>query len=112
MQLWTAAKNASTNKETGSVTRLHSALIAVLTHLISRLGHLAISHAAVESVLFPLLSHSLDINESHGDILVDEALPLVQATLTSSPSVTPNLQVNTAHLSRDRSECFLSETFL
>ncbi|KAK9788462.1 hypothetical protein WJX73_006537 [Symbiochloris irregularis] len=99
-QLWTAAKNASNNKETGSVTRLHSALIAVLTHLISRLGHLAISHAAVESVLFPLLSHSLDVSESHGDILVDEALPLVQATLTSSPSVTPNLQMLLPYLVR------------
>ena len=89
-----AAQNASTGKETGAIGRLHSALIAVLTHLVNRLGHLATSHAAVEAVLFPLLAHALDASQAHGDLLVDEALPLVQATLTSSPTISqPHLQV-------------------
>lgn len=86
---------ASGNKETGAIGRLHSALMAVLTHLVSRLGFLAISHPAVEAVLFPLLAHALDTRQPHQDLLIDEALPLVQATLTSTPSIAqPHMQVN------------------
>lgn len=47
-QVWSTATSAArSGREGGAAARLHSALIAVLTHLISRVGIAAVSDAQV-----------------------------------------------------------------
>jgi hypothetical protein len=64
LQVWEAASQRSSkagrDAEGGgsnnpSLARLHSALIAVLTHLVNKLRGHAMNHAAVQAVVVPLL---------------------------------------------------------
>ncbi|KAK9829330.1 hypothetical protein WJX72_005222 [[Myrmecia] bisecta] len=87
-QAWsTASEHSSMGGETGATARLHSALIAVLTHLVSRLCGLATSNAQVQSVLYPLLQHATDSASPDSDCLVEEALRLWQAVLAGCTAV-------------------------
>ena len=57
LQVWSAAapETLPEDKDTGAVSRLHSALIAVMTHIISRLGADALNNAEVQlSALCPM----------------------------------------------------------
>ena len=53
----------STSSDTGAVVRLHSALIAVLTHLVGKLRAVAVRDPQVAGVIFPLLSFSTSLGE-------------------------------------------------
>ena len=45
--MWGGAAEAAEGAETGAVARMHSALIAVVAHLLSRLGAQALNQAEV-----------------------------------------------------------------
>ena len=47
LQVWGGATDAAEGAETGAVARMHSALIAVVAHLLTRLGAQALSEAQV-----------------------------------------------------------------
>lgn len=49
-QVWSKTHSNEGSGESGAVARLHSALIAVLTHLVSRMGAQAASHSEVPEV--------------------------------------------------------------
>ena len=46
-QVWGGAADAAAGAETGAVARMHSALIAVVAHLLARLGGQALDEAQV-----------------------------------------------------------------
>ncbi|KAK9865409.1 hypothetical protein WJX84_004910 [Apatococcus fuscideae] len=73
--------------ESGAVARLHSALIAVLTHLVSRMGSQAASHSEVQGVLFPLLAHATDPSLPESEVLIEEALRLWRAVLGATDQI-------------------------
>ena len=47
LQVWGVATDAAAGAETGAVARMHSALIAVVAHLLTRLGAQALGEAQV-----------------------------------------------------------------
>jgi len=77
--------------DTGAVVRLHSALIAVLTHLVGKLRSVAVSNAQITSVIFPLLQYSTNLGGPESECLVEEAFRLWNTTISSMPEVTPQL---------------------
>lgn len=94
VQVWASAREASSSgKETGAVARLHSALMAAITHLVDRLGRLATEHPHVASVLPPLLAHALDLRSPESETLSEDALKLLRVTLSGSTQMAPQLQV-------------------
>ena len=58
--------SSSSSSDTGAVVRLHSALIAVLTHLVGKLRAVALRDAQVAGVIFPMLNFSTSLGESRG----------------------------------------------
>jgi hypothetical protein len=52
------------SEDTGAVVRLHSALIAVLTHLVGKLRAVAVQDPHIAGVIFPLLNFSTSLGES------------------------------------------------
>ena len=44
-------------------------------------------------MLFPLLRHALDVSGPEGDVLVEEGVRLLQATLAGCPEMLPQLLV-------------------
>lgn len=55
-----ASKGSS---DTGAVVRLHSALIAVLTHLVGKLRAVAVQDPQIAGVVFPMLTFSTSLGE-------------------------------------------------
>lgn len=95
-QVWSASEAVSVSGstrdvDTGALARLHSALIAVLTHLVNRLRTAAISHPQVQSVVFPLLQYATNLRSAEAEVLVEEAFRLWAVALASLPSVPPAL---------------------
>ncbi|GLI59709.1 hypothetical protein VaNZ11_001566 [Volvox africanus] len=80
------------NGEAGAVVRLHSALIAVLTHLVGKLRTVALEDANIRGVVFPLLKYSTRVGSPEGEVLVDEAFRLWSVTIASLPVVPPQLR--------------------
>ncbi|KAG2435256.1 hypothetical protein HXX76_007334 [Chlamydomonas incerta] len=78
--------------EAGAVVRLHSALIAVLTHLVGKLRAVALEDPNICGVVFPLLKYSTRVGTPEGEVLVDEAFRLWSVTIASLPSVPPQLR--------------------
>ena len=52
-QVWGGATDAAEGAETGAVARMHSALIAVVAHLLTRLGAQALSESQVRRFRSP-----------------------------------------------------------
>jgi hypothetical protein len=52
--------------DSGAVVRLHSALIAVLTHLVGKLRAVAVRDVQIAGVVFPLLDFSTSLGERGG----------------------------------------------
>ena len=92
LQIWNAATQEGS---TGPASRLHSALMAVLTHMVGRLGAVAIQDPHIQAVLYALLQRGLDGTPAQQEVLVEDAVKLLNATLAASSSVGPSLQVNT-----------------
>ncbi|KAG2494047.1 hypothetical protein HYH03_007693 [Edaphochlamys debaryana] len=106
------AKSGSGSRETGeagAVVRLHSALIAVLTHLVGKLRSVALEDANICGVVFPLLKYSTRVGSPESEappsprlprvrgspeseVLVDEAFRLWSVTIASLPAVPPPLR--------------------
>ncbi|GIM13019.1 hypothetical protein Vretimale_16222, partial [Volvox reticuliferus] len=80
------------NGEAGAVVRLHSALIAVFTHLVGKLRTVALEDANIRGVVFPLLKYSTRVGSPEGEVLVDEAFRLWSVTIASLPVVPPQLR--------------------
>lgn len=80
-QVWEAASALSrrANADIGAVARLHSALMAVMTHLVNRLRGAALEDPGLQGVLFPLLHYATDPASPEADVLLEEALKLWQA---------------------------------
>lgn len=50
-QLWESSTGGASSSNTGAVVRLHSALIGLLTHLVSKLRAAAVTNAQVTDVM-------------------------------------------------------------
>jgi hypothetical protein len=92
-QVWEAATAAARrpDADTGSVARLHSALMAVLTHLVGKLRGAALSDPGVQGVLYPLLQYATDPGSSEADVLLEEALKLWAVVQGATPTVSQPL---------------------
>lgn len=71
-KIWLAASVAGSGPgdDTGAIVRLHSALIAVLTHLVSKLRSAAMKDPRIPGVVFPLLQHSTSLSECTSELLI------------------------------------------
>ena len=67
--------------------------MAVLTHMVGRLGPLAIQDPHIQSVLYALLQKGLEGSPAEQEVLVEDALKLLNATLSASSSLAEPLQV-------------------
>lgn len=83
--------NARQGEGTGALTRLHSALISTLTHVISKLGGSALSGEHFSSVILPLLVHATSLGGAETEPLVDDGLKLWHALLRSTNTLPPQL---------------------
>ncbi|MEW5315516.1 MAG: hypothetical protein WDW38_006938 [Sanguina aurantia] len=94
-KIWQTASSSGAgglaSADTGAVVRLHSALIAVLTHLVSKLRSAAMKDPRIPGVVFPLLQHSTNLSGPESECLVEEAFRLWNTALSSLPEVTPQL---------------------
>lgn len=88
-QIWNAATQEGSS---GPASRLHSALMAVLTHMVGRLGSLAIQDSHIQAVLYALLQKGLEGSPAEQEVLVEDAVKLLNATLSASSSLEPPLQ--------------------
>ncbi|DBA91518.1 TPA: hypothetical protein ACH3X1_003140 [Trebouxia sp. C0004] len=88
-QIWNAATQEGSS---GPASRLHSALMAVLTHMVGRLGSLAIQDSHIQAVLYALLQKGLEGSPAEQEVLVEDAVKLLNATLSASISLEPPLQ--------------------
>ncbi|KAG1678184.1 hypothetical protein FOA52_016121 [Chlamydomonas sp. UWO 241] len=84
--------------DTGAVVRLHSALIAVLTHLVGKLRAVAVRDTQIAGVVFPLLDFSTSLGSQESECLVEEAFRLWNTTLCSLPEVPQQLLSLLPHL--------------
>lgn len=90
VQIWNAAVQEGSS---GPASRLHSALMAVLTHMVGRLGSLAIQDLHIQAVLYALLQKGLEGSPTEQEVLVEDALKLLNATLAASSTLEAPLQV-------------------
>lgn len=65
MQIWNAATQEGSS---GPASRLHSALMAVLTHMVARLGSLAIQDPHIQGVLYALLQKGLEVSSAEQEV--------------------------------------------
>lgn len=82
-----ASNTSNLSNDTGAVVRLHSALIAVLTHLVGKLRSAALANEHIASVVYPLLRFSTSIGGAESEVLCEEAFRLWSVTLGSLPQV-------------------------
>ncbi|BDA43024.1 Importin-11 [Coccomyxa sp. Obi] len=92
-QVWSATAEAAQGEaaETGALSRLHSALIAVVTHVVTRLGSRALGDPQFQGVLWPLLGAALDVSSIESETLVEEGLRLLSAVLGCTAELPPQL---------------------
>jgi hypothetical protein len=90
-QIWSKAIGHSSTSDTGAVVRLHSALIAVLTHLVTKLRGIATQDPRVMGVVFPLLQFATNLRNPESEVLVEEAFRLWNTTISSLTAITPEL---------------------
>ena len=91
--VWEAATAAARrpDADTGSVARLHSALMAVMTHLVGKLRGAALGDAGVQRVLYPLLQYATDPSSPEADVLLEEALKLWAQVQGATPACSAQL---------------------
>ena len=81
--------SAAVPPNSGAAARLHSALMAVLTHALRRLGRAAAREPAVAGVLWPLLEAATDPGHPEADALADDGARLLRAAIGAAGSVPP-----------------------
>lgn len=95
-------ETSSSSSAAAARVRLHTSLLALLAHLLSKVGVAAVQETSgvVASVVLPLLAHATDVsqkcsgaeNESQAQFsLLDDGIDLWMATLQAVPSLTPPL---------------------
>jgi hypothetical protein len=87
--VWARAADAATGGGAGpgAAARLHAALLAVLTHVLRRLGRAALASPALPAVLWPLLEATTDPSHPEADSLRDDGLRLLRAALGAGDGV-------------------------
>ena len=80
--------------------------MAVLTHMVGRLGAMAILDRNIQAVLYALLQRGLGGTPAQQEVLVEDAVKLLNATLAASSSLSTSLQVITyKHISLSAQSC-------
>jgi len=98
-QVWSVLASRS-SQGSGSLARLQCSLLAMLAHLIGKLGRAAAEDTQVSSVLLPLLLHSTSVASAETEAIVDDGLKLWLSVLQASPTLSPELhQLVTSRLS-------------
>jgi hypothetical protein len=90
-QVWSLVQGRSSEEGTGARVRLHCSLLAMLAHLISKLGTAAAQKPEVAGVLLPLLMHATNVSDPQSEPLMEDGLKLWMAVLSATPSATPQL---------------------
>ena len=84
-----SAAASAVSPNSGAAARLHSALMAVLTHALRRLGRAAAREPAVAAVLWPLLEAATDPSHPQADALADDGARLLRAAIGAAGCVPP-----------------------
>lgn len=90
-QVWGVVA-ARTGEGTGALARLQCSLLAMLAHLIGKLGRVAAEEPKVSAVLLPLLVHATDVTSPQAEPLIDDGLKLWLSVLKATPGPTTELQ--------------------
>ncbi|KAL4518028.1 hypothetical protein Ndes2526A_g01512 [Nannochloris sp. 'desiccata'] len=90
-QVWSLVQGRSSEEGTGARVRLHCSLLAMLAHLIAKLGAAAAQQPEVAGVLLPLLLHATNTSDPQAEPLMEDGLKLWMAVLSAAPAVTPQL---------------------
>ncbi len=90
-QVWSLVQGRSSGEDTGARVRLHCSLLAMLAHLLKKLGAVAAAQPEVAGVLIPLLMHATNTADPEAEPLIDDGLKLWIAVLSAAPAVTPQL---------------------
>jgi hypothetical protein len=90
-QVWSLVQGRSSEEGTGARVRLHCSLLAMLAHLISKLGVAAAQQPEVAGVLLPLLMHATNVSDPQAEPLMEDGLKLWMAVLSATPAVTRQL---------------------
>lgn len=91
-----AMENSKSGQDTGSVARLHSSLMGLLSHLVRRLTSLGMDHPQIINVLPFLLRHALNLSHPESEVLLEDGLQLLQIVLKRSDQLLPAYQVSIA----------------
>ena len=89
--LWQMISNASERQDRAALVRLQCSILAMLGHLISKLGRAAVSSPAISQVIYPLLISSTDTANPSAEPLAEDALRLWMSMLQSLPELTTDL---------------------
>ena len=91
--LWNMINDASLSgrQDRAALVRLQCSILAMLGHLISKLGRAAVSSPAISQVVYPLLLSSTDPANAAAEPLAEDALRLWLSMLHSSPDLTTDL---------------------
>ena len=92
--LWsmiTSANDASGRQDRMALVRLQCSILAMLGHLVSKLGRAAVSSPAIAQVIYPLLLSSTDPRNAAAEPLAEDALRLWLSMLHASPELTTDL---------------------
>ena len=87
-RVWSVVQGQS-EEGNGARVRLHCSLLAMLAHLIAKLGAMAAQDPQVAGVLLPLLHHATNVGDPHAEPLMEDGLKLWMAVLQASPGLTP-----------------------
>lgn len=90
LPLWQMINDASLGSH-ASLVRLQCSLLAMLGHMISKLGQSAIKDPRISEIIYPLLLSSTDQNNPSAEPLAEDALRLWLAMLQASPGLTTEL---------------------
>lgn len=90
LPLWSMMNNSSTSSH--ALVRLQCSVLAMLGHLVGKLGPAAAEDARVHQVVFPMLVSSTDPNNPSSQALAEDALRLWLVMLHTSPELTSEMQ--------------------
>lgn len=90
-QIWGVVSAGTGDVGNGARVRLHCSLLAMLAHLLSKLGSAAMDEPQVAGVLLPLLQHATNIGSPETEPLLDDGLKLWMAMLQATRTLTPEL---------------------
>ena len=92
--MWVSATESSKDSpDAGSVARLHSSLMGLLSHLVRRLTSLGMDHPQIAQVMPFLLRHALDLSHPESNVLVEDGLQLLQIVLKRSDQLLADFRV-------------------